>query len=62
MVVEYVEICRKLRKMDTRRLDQWSQQAGAGKLPDSERTSSTEAVAIRTPRRGALGLHRHGIM
>ncbi len=33
-VVEYFELCRKFWKMDTGRLDQWSQQAKAGKIPD----------------------------
>ncbi len=34
VVVEYFELCRKFWKMDNGRLDQWSQQAKAGKVPD----------------------------
>ena len=34
VVVGYLELCRKFWKMDTGRLDQWSQQAKAGKIPD----------------------------
>ena len=33
-VVEYFELCRKFWKMDTGRLDQWSQEAKAGKIRD----------------------------
>jgi len=33
-VVEYFNLCRKFWKMDTGRLDQWSQQVIAGKIPD----------------------------
>jgi hypothetical protein len=34
VVLEHFELCRKFWKMDRGRLDQWSQDVKAGKIPD----------------------------